>query len=74
MSGWEETVRNDFEPTLFAKFPELAVLKEQLKSMNPDYVSMSGSGSSVYALFDQEPQFHSKDFPPESQIWMEELY
>ncbi len=73
MSGWEETIKNDFEPTLFAKFPELAVLKEQLNSMNPDYVSMSGSGSSVYALFEQEPQFQSKDFPPGSQIWMDEL-
>ena len=74
MSEWEGAIKNDFEPTLFARFPELAVLKEQLNSMNPDYVSMSGSGSSVYALFEQEPQFQSKDFPPGSQIWMEELY
>ena len=73
ISGWKGTIKNDFEPSLFFNFPELALLKEQLASMNPEYVSMSGSGSSVYALFEQEPQFLSEDFPPGSQIWMEEL-
>jgi 4-diphosphocytidyl-2-C-methyl-D-erythritol kinase len=71
--GWKDKIKNDFEPSLFHKFPELGLLKDKLSGMGATYVSMSGSGSSVYAIFDQKPIFSQVDFPPGSFIWKEQL-
>ncbi len=48
---WRQVLRNDFEQSLFAQFPEIAVLKEQLYADGAIYASMSGSGSAVYGIF-----------------------
>ncbi|MDY6934485.1 MAG: 4-(cytidine 5'-diphospho)-2-C-methyl-D-erythritol kinase [Spirochaetota bacterium] len=42
---------NDFEKPVFEKYPEIRVIKEEIMSNNPDYVTMTGSGSSLIALF-----------------------
>lgn len=73
ISEWRDKIKNDFEHTLFVKFPELALLKDKLAEMGPAYLSMSGSGSSVYALFERDPDIHPDDFSPGSFIWKEEL-
>jgi 4-diphosphocytidyl-2-C-methyl-D-erythritol kinase len=73
MNLWKDKVKNDFEPTLFRKFPELAALKNKLSEMGPAYLSMSGSGSSVYAIFEKAPEVIPNDFSPGSFIWKEEL-
>lgn len=73
ISGWKNKIKNDFETTLFVKFPELGILKNQLSAMGAAYISMSGSGSSVYAIFDHEPVVDADDFSSGSFIWQEEL-
>ncbi len=73
MNGWKGKIKNDFEPTLFIRFPELALLKNKLANMEPEYLSMSGSGSSVYAIFDRDPVVDQNDFSPGSFLWKEEL-
>jgi len=73
MKGWKDKIKNDFEPTLFFRFPELEMLKNKLSKMEPLYLSMSGSGSSVYAIFDRDPAIDLTDFSPGSIIWKEEL-
>ena len=73
MKGWKDKIKNDFEPTLFFRFPELEMLKNKLSKMEPLYLSMSGSGSSVYAIFDRDPTVDPIDFSPGSFIWKEEL-
>lgn len=50
MEEWRKWVVNDFETTVFAAHPELAVIKQQLYDAGAVYASMSGSGSSLYAL------------------------
>ncbi len=54
---WRELLVNDFEKTVFRKFPHLAVFKKQLYHAGADYVSLSGSGSAIYALFSKKTQF-----------------
>ncbi len=49
---WQATVRNDFEPSLFAAHPELGAIKERLLAAGARYAAMSGSGSTLYGLFD----------------------
>jgi len=55
LANWRETVRNDFEESLFPKYPVLATVKAQLYELGAIYASMSGSGSTIYGIFDGEP-------------------
>lgn len=48
---WKDTVKNDFETSVFYKHPEIAAIKQTLYDMGAVYASMSGSGSSVFGLF-----------------------
>ena len=53
VAEWKECVSNDFEPTVFARYPLLADIKRKLYSMGAVYAAMSGSGSTLYGLFRQ---------------------
>ena len=48
---WRDRVVNDFEATVFKKHPELAAIKQSLYDSGAVYASMSGSGSSIFALY-----------------------
>lgn len=48
---WADLLVNDFEETVFAKFPELAAIKLSLYDSGAVYASMSGSGSALFALY-----------------------
>jgi 4-diphosphocytidyl-2-C-methyl-D-erythritol kinase len=48
---WRSTVHNDFEDSLFPRYPLLVDIKQQLYDSGAVYASMSGSGSTVYGIF-----------------------
>ena len=48
---WADFLFNDFEETVFAKYPELAAIKRSLYDSGAVYASMSGSGSALFALY-----------------------
>ncbi len=48
---WDGILVNDFEETVFAKYPELAAIKRSLYDCGAAYASMSGSGSALFALY-----------------------
>ena len=52
---WRGTVHNDFEDSLFPRYPVLADIKAQLYEQGAVYAAMSGSGSTVFGLFSGEP-------------------
>jgi 4-diphosphocytidyl-2-C-methyl-D-erythritol kinase len=52
MAEWKDTMKNDFESSVFAKYPAIKTIKNNLYGLGAVYASMSGSGSSVYGLFD----------------------
>jgi 4-diphosphocytidyl-2-C-methyl-D-erythritol kinase len=47
-------IENDFERVVFPKFPELRDIKRALVRAGSRYASLSGSGSTVYGLFESE--------------------
>lgn len=51
VSSWADELINDFEKPVFAAYPELAYIKDELYRSGAAFASMSGSGSTVYGLF-----------------------
>lgn len=51
---WRATMKNNFEDSVFKKFPEIAAIKDKLYDMGAIYASMSGSGSSVFGIFREQ--------------------
>ncbi|MBQ2374621.1 MAG: 4-(cytidine 5'-diphospho)-2-C-methyl-D-erythritol kinase [Alistipes sp.] len=56
MQKWQGSVKNDFEPSVFAAHPVIASIKQQLIDCGAVYASMSGSGSTVFGIFDTKEQ------------------
>jgi 4-diphosphocytidyl-2-C-methyl-D-erythritol kinase len=56
ITEWKELMKNDFEPSVFEKYPQICRIKQQLYERGALYASMSGSGSSVYGFFRKEQE------------------
>jgi 4-diphosphocytidyl-2-C-methyl-D-erythritol kinase len=50
IENWRGKVKNDFEDSVFQKYPQLEKMKEKLYRDGAIYASMSGSGSVIYAV------------------------
>jgi 4-diphosphocytidyl-2-C-methyl-D-erythritol kinase len=68
---WKEKLINDFEKTIFKKHPIIKEVKEKLYSLGSTYSSMSGSGASVFGIF-EKPSDLKKEFP-DMDYWSGEL-
>ncbi len=68
---WKNIVVNDFEPTIFKKYPLIANIKSLLYEAGALYASMSGSGSSVYGIFENLPEMDNKF--KNCFVWQREL-
>lgn len=53
LTEWRDAVVNDFEASVFPRYPEIAAIKDRLYDLGAAYASMSGSGSTVYGIFHQ---------------------
>ena len=48
---WKGSVKNDFEPSVFAAHPSLAAIKDDFYRRGAVYASLSGSGAALYGIF-----------------------
>ena len=71
LETWKDAVVNDFEASVFAKYPKIASIKDTLYRKGAIYASMSGSGSSVFGLFKEQIELKS-DFS-DCFYWSETL-
>jgi 4-diphosphocytidyl-2-C-methyl-D-erythritol kinase len=54
-------LRNDFEPIVFEHYPEVAAIKRRMLDAGADVALMSGSGSTVFGLFQDEQRAQATD-------------
>lgn len=54
--GKLDTFTNDFEATVFPKHPIIADIKKRLLDAGAFYASMTGSGSTVFGFFKNDPE------------------
>lgn len=52
---WREYLVNDFEESIFKTLPVLAEVKQQLYDNGALYAAMSGSGSTIFGIFENKP-------------------
>jgi 4-diphosphocytidyl-2-C-methyl-D-erythritol kinase len=52
---WKEYMINDFESPVFKEYPILKDIRDQLYLKGALYSAMSGSGSSIYGIFNMIP-------------------
>ena len=56
-----ELFENDFESIICQSYPEIGVIKDELQAYNACYTSLSGSGSTVYAIFNDKADAKSAE-------------
>jgi 4-diphosphocytidyl-2-C-methyl-D-erythritol kinase len=59
---WRGILKNDFEDSVFKKHQVLHAIKEKLYARDAQYASMSGTGSSLFGIFDK-PVDLQQEFP-----------
>jgi 4-diphosphocytidyl-2-C-methyl-D-erythritol kinase len=71
IESWKAGLHNDFEPSVFAAHPILSDVKNSIYRHGAVYASMSGSGATVYGLFEKAPLLkddYKEHFYFESQL------
>jgi 4-diphosphocytidyl-2-C-methyl-D-erythritol kinase len=52
LETWKDELKNDFEAPVFATHPQIKEIKESLYQQGAIYAAMSGSGSTVFGIFE----------------------
>lgn len=60
---WKYLVVNDFEKSVFSKYPQIEELKQLLYDSGAVFASMSGSGSAVFGIFRHLPVLPKDKIP-----------
>lgn len=62
IDSWSKSLVNDFEPNLIKKYPVIQNIKNQLYACGASYASLSGSGSTMFGIFESVPDLKNS-FP-----------
>ncbi len=71
INEWKDNVKNDFENHIFEALPEIKEIKEKLYNQGATYTAMTGSGSAVYGIFEEENKVNN--FPEDYFVWCGKL-
>ncbi|WP_026752159.1 4-(cytidine 5'-diphospho)-2-C-methyl-D-erythritol kinase [Sediminibacterium sp. C3] len=52
---WKDSLSNDFEAPIAKAYPAIQEIKDQLYALGASYAAMSGSGSTLFGLFNHKP-------------------
>ena len=63
---WKDCIHNDFEESVFPLYPQLGKIKQTLYNKGAIYSSMSGSGSALFGIFEDEQ--------PDCTTWFDKKY
>ena len=56
VTQWKDLLKNDFEAPVMAAYPAIEQIKTSLYDQGALYASMTGSGSSVFGIFESKPE------------------
>ncbi|UII26510.1 4-(cytidine 5'-diphospho)-2-C-methyl-D-erythritol kinase [Fulvivirga maritima] len=65
---WKDVLNNDFESSVFQQFPAISKVKNELYDAGAIYASMTGSGASVFGIFDSKPTIQLNHIVWEGQL------
>jgi 4-diphosphocytidyl-2-C-methyl-D-erythritol kinase len=68
VNKWKKCLANDFETGVFEQYSEIEAIKLKLYERGAIYASMSGSGSSVFGIF-EKPENLENEFPSSTKIY-----
>ena len=71
IESWRNSLLNYFEESVFTKYPQIKKLKEQLYESGALYSSMTGSGATVFGIYDSFPQ--ELNINADYTVWRGEL-
>lgn len=63
INEWKNVIVNDFENSIFPKYPKIDEIKKTFYDKGAVYASMSGSGSSVFGIFNEVKPDLKKSYP-----------
>ena len=70
IDDWKNLLKNDFQEFTIEKYPEIGAIKTRMDKSGARYSALSGSGSTVFGLFSEEPR---NTWPSDHQMWIEKL-
>ncbi|HMP94888.1 MAG TPA: 4-(cytidine 5'-diphospho)-2-C-methyl-D-erythritol kinase [Phnomibacter sp.] len=71
INHWPHLIYNQFENPVIAQWPPVGAIKQALLNQGALYAAMSGSGSTVYGIFKEQPTLPPQLF--ESQYWVRQV-
>ena len=60
VTTWKDELVNDFEKSVFELFPEIKKIKKDLYEAGAIYASMTGSGSTIFGIFEMKATLNLK--------------
>lgn len=73
IKDWKGVLKNDFEDSLFPKYPILKQIKDTLYNNGAIYASLSGSGATVYGIFEKEIEIERLNLSQDTFIYQGKL-
>lgn len=68
LDQWKGRLQNDFEPIIFATNPALEIIQAKLYEAGALFAGMTGTGSTMFGIFEQIPGNYHKIFDPSCKL------